>query len=141
MMATSPLYRCLFLDKDSQVVRIEEFVSYDDDEARREAMFFLAKNGRFAGYELWRDSRKVDEFKFASPPDPRTSEMEAKLCGLAPADELAYRYLLRDHFSRYRRDPVWKARIAELEGRLDAAGRARARTLAADLTWPLTGNL
>jgi hypothetical protein len=111
-------------------VRIDQFVSYDDDEARREAMFFLAKSGRSAGYELWRDSRKMDEFKFASPPDPRTSEMEAELCGLAPADELAYRYLLRDHFSRYRRDPVWKGRIAELEGQLDAAAASAHASLA-----------
>jgi hypothetical protein len=131
----------LFLDKDGQVVRIDEFVSYDDDEARREGMFFLAKSGRFAGYELWRDSRKVDEFKFASPPDPRTSEMEAKLCGLAPADELAYRYLLRDHSPHCRRDPLWKARIAVLEGQLDATARAHARTLVADLTWTLTDKL
>ena len=29
MMATSPLYRCLFLDKDSQVVRIEELGECD----------------------------------------------------------------------------------------------------------------
>jgi hypothetical protein len=84
MMATSPLYRCLFLDKDGQVVRIDEFVSYDDDEARREAMFFLAKSGRFAGYELWRDSRKVDEFKFASPPEPRTSEWRPSSAGSRP---------------------------------------------------------
>jgi hypothetical protein len=33
-----------------------------------------------------------------------------------------------------RRDPLWKARIAELEGQRDAEGRARALTLAADLT-------
>ena len=83
----------LLLNEDDEVVRIEELASYDDDDARREAMFLLAKTGRFSGYELWRDGRKVDEFKLASPPDPRTSEVEAKLCGLAPAEELAYRYL------------------------------------------------
>ena len=102
------------------------------------------RTGGFSGFELWRDGRKVDEFKptrTAAAPDPRTSEVEAKLCGLAPVDELAYRYLLRDHFSQYRRDPLWKARIAELEGRLDAAGRARARTLAADLPWTLADKL
>jgi hypothetical protein len=128
-------YRCCFLNEDDQVVRIEELVSYDQDEARREAVFLMAKTGRFSGYELWRDGRKVDEFKIAIPPDPRASEVETKLCGLAPVDELAYRYPLRDHSPHFKRDPVWKARIAELEERLDAEGRARARTLAADLAW------
>ena len=33
------------------------------------------------------------------------------------------------------------ARIAELEGRLDADGRARAHTLAADRTWTLADKL
>ena len=76
----------------------------------------------------------MDEIKLASPPDPRTSELEAKLCRLAPADELAYRYFFRDHFSYYRGDPVWIVRIAELEERLTADGCDRARTLAADPT-------
>jgi hypothetical protein len=104
-------------------------------------MFLLAKTGRFSGYELGRDGGKVDEFKVAIPPDPRTNEVETKLCGLAPVDELAYRYLLRDHSPHCRRDPVWKARIAELEERLDAMGRSRARTLAADLTWTLADKI
>jgi hypothetical protein len=143
-------YRCCFLNEADHVVRIEptkscgrieELVSYDHDEARREAMFLLAKTGRFSGYELWRDRRKVDEFKMAIPPDPRTSEVETKLCGLAPVDELAYRYLLRDHSPHCRRDPGWKARIAEIEGRLDADGRAHARTLAADLTSTLVDKI
>jgi hypothetical protein len=134
-------YRCCFLNEDDEVVRIEELASYDDDDARREAMFLLAKTGRFSGYELWRDGGKVDEFKLASPPDPRTSEVEAKLCGLAPAEELAYRYLLRNRSRHCRRDPVWKARIAALEGQLDATARAHARTLAADLSWTLTDKL
>jgi hypothetical protein len=136
-----PRYRCCFLSEDGQVTRVEELNSYDDGDAHRDAVSLLSRIGRFSGYELWRDGRKVDEFKLAIPPDPRTSDVEAKLCGLAPVDELAYRYLFRDHFSHYRRDPVWKARIAELEERLDAAGRARARTLAADLTWTLTDKL
>jgi hypothetical protein len=130
-------YRCCFLDEADHVVRIEELVSYDHDEARREALFLFSESRRFSGYELWRDGRKVDEFKLARPPDPRTSEVEAKLCALAPVDELAYRYLLRDHSPHCKRDPVWKARIAKLEERLDADNRARARTLAADLTWTL----
>jgi hypothetical protein len=134
-------YRCCFLNEDDQVVRVEELNSSDDLEAHFDAMSLTAKSGGFSGYELWRDGRKVDEVKLASAPDPRTSEVEAKLCGLAPAEELAYRYFLRDHSRYCRQDPVWNARIAELEGRLDAAGRARARTLAADLTWTLTDSL
>jgi hypothetical protein len=136
-----PRYRCCFLSEDGQVARVEELNSDDDDDAHRDAVHLLSRIGRFSGYELWRDGRKVDEFKSAIPPDPRTSEMEAVLCGLAPVDELAYRYLLRDHFSHYKRDLVWKARIAELEERLDGAGRARARALAADLTWTLADKL
>jgi hypothetical protein len=130
-------YRCCFLNENDQVVRIEELVSCGDDETRREAMFLLAETGRIAAYELWRNARKVDEFKLASTPDLRTSEVEAKLCRFAPVDELAYRYFFRDYFSYYRRDPVWIVRIAELEERLDADGRARACTLAADPTWTL----
>jgi hypothetical protein len=134
-------YRCCFLNEDDQVVKVEELNSSDDLEAHFDAMSLTAKNGGFSGYELWRDGRKVDEVKLASAPDPRTSEVEAKLCGLAPAEELAYRYFLRDHSRHCRQDPVWNARIAELEGQLDAAGRARARTLAADLAWTLTDSL
>jgi hypothetical protein len=100
-------------------------------------MLRFSETGRISVYELWRNDRKVDEFKLASPPDPRTSEVEAKLCRLAPVDELAYRYFFRDHFSYYRRDPVWIVRIAELEERLAADGCGRARTLAADPTWTL----
>jgi hypothetical protein len=100
----------------------------------------MAKTGRFSGFELWRDGRKVDEFKLTSAPDPRTGEVEAKL-RLAPAGELAYRYLFRDHSPHCRRDPLWNARIAVLEEQLDADGRANAQTLAADLTWTLTDKL
>jgi hypothetical protein len=142
-----PSYRCLFLREDGQVARIEELNTYDNRAAHRDAVYFLTSTGGFSGFELWREGRKVDEYrpiKPASPPDapdPRTDEVEAKLYGLAPAEELAYRYLLRDHSRHCRQDPVWNARIAELEGRLDAGGRARARALAADLTWTLTENL
>jgi hypothetical protein len=74
-------------------LRIEALESHDHDDAGREATLLLAKTGRYSGSELWRDGRKVDEFKSAGAPDPRTSQVEAKLRGLAPIDELAYRYL------------------------------------------------
>jgi hypothetical protein len=67
-------------------------------------------------------------------------ELEVKLRALDAANELAYRYFFCEHFSHYRRDPVWTVRVVELEERLDADGRARALTLAADLTWALTGS-
>jgi hypothetical protein len=92
------------------------------------------------GFELWREGLKVDEYRPVEPggvPDPRCDELEARLCGLAPADELAYRYLYRDHSVHCRRDPAWRGRIAELEAQLDVDGLAHALTLAADLTWTL----
>jgi hypothetical protein len=133
-------YRCCFLNEDDQVVRIEELDGYDESAVRREAMSLWAKTG-FSGYELWRDGRKVDEYRPVSPgraDDPRCDELDAKLNRLAPAEELAYRYLYQERSVHCRRDPLWKARIAELEGQLDAEGRARALTLAADRTGTLT---
>jgi hypothetical protein len=53
---------------------------------------FLAKTAQYSGYELWRDGRKVDEYRPLKPisaPDSRRDEFEVKLCGLAPGDELA----------------------------------------------------
>src|ERR1700730_6188166 len=80
-------YGSRFINEEDQVVKVEELNSSDDREAHFDARSLMAKTERFSGYELWRDGRKVDEFKLASAPDPRTSEVEAKLCGLAPADE------------------------------------------------------
>jgi hypothetical protein len=133
-------YRCCFLNEDDQVVRIEELDGYDESAVRREAMFLWAKTG-FSGYELWRDGEKVEEYRPVTPggaADPRSDELDAKLTELAPADELAYRYFYQQRSVHCRRDPLWKARIVELEGQLDAEGRARALTLAADLTGMLT---
>jgi hypothetical protein len=56
-------YRCFFLNQDGQVARVEELNSYDDGDAHRDAMSLLTRTGRFSGYELWRDGRKVDEYK------------------------------------------------------------------------------
>jgi hypothetical protein len=49
------------LNEEGQIARLEELNSYDDGDARREPMLLLAKTGRFSGYELWREGRKVDE--------------------------------------------------------------------------------
>jgi hypothetical protein len=62
-----PRYRCCFLDENDQVVRTEELQSCDDSDAHREAMTLFAKIGRFSGYELWQDGRKVDERRPVEP--------------------------------------------------------------------------
>jgi hypothetical protein len=87
-------------------VRIEELVSHDHGEARRQAMFLLAKTLRARSGRRTRISLS-----------------------------------LHDHSPHCRRDPAWKARIPEIEGRLDADGRAQARTLAADLTLTLVDKI
>jgi hypothetical protein len=55
-------------------VRIEELDSYDEPAVRREAMFLSAKTG-FSGYELWRDGRKVDEYRPVTPSGADLIEM------------------------------------------------------------------
>jgi hypothetical protein len=59
-------YRCCFLDEDGQVARVEELAGYDDREAHRDATSLLVRTGRFSGYELWRDGRKVEAYKRVS---------------------------------------------------------------------------
>jgi hypothetical protein len=59
-------YRCCFLNEDDQVVRVEELNSYDDHDAHRAAMSLMVKIGRFSGYVLWLDGRKVGEYRPAS---------------------------------------------------------------------------
>jgi hypothetical protein len=63
-------YRCCFLNEDDQVVRVEEITGYDDGDAHRGAMSLLMRTGQFSGYELWRDGRKVDEYRPVSRPLP-----------------------------------------------------------------------
>jgi hypothetical protein len=57
--ATMPTYECCFLDRDDQIVRTEVFRAYTDLDARREAMTRMTRVGRFSGYELWVEGRKV----------------------------------------------------------------------------------
>jgi hypothetical protein len=61
-------YRCCFLNEEDQVVRVEEITGYDDGDARRGATSLLMRTGQFSGYELWRDGRKVDEYRPVSRP-------------------------------------------------------------------------
>jgi hypothetical protein len=57
----------LFLREDGQVARIEELNTYDDRDARRDALYLLTRTGGFSGFELWRDGRKVDEYRPVRP--------------------------------------------------------------------------
>jgi hypothetical protein len=58
-----PTYQCCFLDENEEIVRIEVLGSRDDRDAHREAMILMAKIGRFSGFELWDDRRKIDVYR------------------------------------------------------------------------------
>lgn len=58
-----PMYECRFFNEKEQVVRIEILDSSDDRDARREARNLMIKTGRFSGYELLEDGRKIDAYK------------------------------------------------------------------------------
>jgi hypothetical protein len=58
-----PTYECSFLDENEQTLRTEAFRAYDDRDAHREVMTRLTRVGRFSGYELWAEGRKVDEYR------------------------------------------------------------------------------
>jgi hypothetical protein len=128
--------RCCLLNEDDQVVGTEDLNSYDDGGAHRDAMFLLAKTAQYSGYELWRNGRKVDEYRPLKPkgaPDSRCDELEVKLCGLAPGDELAITISIE------RTSLIAGGIRSGEQGLLSSRGSwtpmlARARTLAADLT-------
>jgi hypothetical protein len=50
-------------EDNDKVVRIEILGSCDDGDAHCEAMTLMAKIGRFSGFELWDEGRKVDSYK------------------------------------------------------------------------------
>jgi len=54
-----PTYECCFLDEDEQTVRTEVFRARDDLDAHREVMTRMTRVGRFSGFELWVEGRKV----------------------------------------------------------------------------------
>ena len=58
-----PTYQCCFLDENAQTVRTEVLGARDAFDARREAMTLMTRVGRFSGYELWAEGRKVDEYR------------------------------------------------------------------------------
>ena len=63
-----PSYQCCFLDENEQTVRTQVLGARDDVGARREAMTLLTRVGRFSGYELWGEGRKIDEYKLVKKP-------------------------------------------------------------------------
>jgi hypothetical protein len=58
-----PTYECCFLDENEQTLRTETFRAYDDRDAHREVMTRLTRVGRFAGYELWAEGRKIEVYR------------------------------------------------------------------------------
>ena len=58
-----PKYQCCFLDESQKTVRTEVLAASDDFDARREAMTLLMRVGRFSGYELWNEGRKVERYQ------------------------------------------------------------------------------
>ena len=63
-----PLYQCHFFNQEEQVVRVITLGSSDDRDARREARILMVRTGRFAGYEVVENGRRVDIYH------PRLSE-------------------------------------------------------------------
>jgi hypothetical protein len=55
-----PTYQCCFLDENEHTLRTEAFRAYDDLDAHREAMTRMTRVGRFSGYELPVEGRKVE---------------------------------------------------------------------------------
>jgi len=58
-----PTYQCCFLDGSGQIVRTEVLGSRDDLDAHREAITLMTRAGRFSGYELWAEGRKVEVYR------------------------------------------------------------------------------
>lgn len=58
-----PTFQCCFLDHNEQTVRTEVLGARDEAEARREAVTLMMRIGRFSGYELWAEGRKIAEYR------------------------------------------------------------------------------
>lgn len=58
-----PTFQCCFLDQNEQTVRIEVLGARDEADARREAVTLITRFGRFSGYELWVEGRKIAEYR------------------------------------------------------------------------------
>jgi hypothetical protein len=58
-----PIYQCCFLDENEEIVQTQVLGSRDERDARREVMTLMMRVGRFSGYELWGEGRKIAEYK------------------------------------------------------------------------------
>jgi hypothetical protein len=58
-----PIYQCCFLDENEKTVRTQVLGARDYADAHREAMTLMTRVGRFSGFELWAEGRKVDEYR------------------------------------------------------------------------------
>jgi hypothetical protein len=56
-------YQCCFLDENENIVRTEDLRACDELEAHREAMTLMMRVGRFSGYELRAEGRKIEVYK------------------------------------------------------------------------------
>jgi hypothetical protein len=66
-----PTYQCFFLEENEKAVRTEVLGARDDVSAHREARTLMTRVGRFFGYELWAEGRKVEVYR---PVKERTSD-------------------------------------------------------------------
>ena len=58
-----PTFHCRLVDGSGDVVRTEVLKASDERDARRDAMSLMMKIGRFAGYELWENGRRLAGYK------------------------------------------------------------------------------
>ena len=77
-----PAYECRFLDENGHPLRTEVFRATDNRDAHREAMTRFTRIGRFSGYELWAEGRKVEEYR---PINKRGTQMIYDVTVQAPA--------------------------------------------------------
>jgi hypothetical protein len=57
-----PSYECCFFDRERKIVRSEVLRASGDLEAHREIMARMMRVGRFSGYELRCEGRKVEAY-------------------------------------------------------------------------------
>ena len=58
-----PTFQCCFFDENEEIVQTQVLGSRDELDARREAVTLMMRVGRFSGYELWGEGRKIAEYR------------------------------------------------------------------------------
>ena len=61
-----PKYQCRLFNENEALVRVEELSSGNDFEARSEAKKLMIRTGKFRGYELWHQGRKIEDYRPAA---------------------------------------------------------------------------